>query len=84
MRIIGKGKLQRLLISEEAACAWIRAWVAELANANWKRSEDVSNQFPNVRQLDTNHYVFAIENSTNEVYLKIAFQQGIAVITEIQ
>ena len=84
MRIIGKGKLQRQLSSDELACTWIRAWVAELAYANWKRPEDVRNQFPNVRRSDTNQYIFTINNSTKEVYLKIAFQQGIAVITEVQ
>lgn len=84
MRLIGKEKLQELMQTDNSACTWIRAWVAELASANWKQPLDVSNQFPNVRQKKTDHFVFPISNCNKEVHLQIAFQQNIAVITDLQ
>lgn len=84
MRLIGKEKLQRLLRADDEARIWICAWVAELANANWKHAADVCHQFPNARQTDSGLFVFPICNCNKEVCLQIAFQQGIAVITGLQ
>lgn len=84
MRLLGKDKLQELLCADEMARAWVCAWVAELANANWKQAADVSHQFPSVRRSDLGHFIFPISNCEKEVWLKIAFQQGVAVITGVQ
>lgn len=84
MRLIGKNKIQPLLNTDTCFQTWCRAWVAELINANWNNPFDVSSQFPNVRQLNSEYFIFPIDNSNKEIHLKIAFQQGIAMITDIQ
>jgi len=84
MRLIGKTKLQQILRTDDSACKWIRAWLAELTNANWKQPTDVSYQFPNVRQSNSGHFIFPISNCNKEVYLQIEFRQGIAIITDLQ
>lgn len=84
MRLIGKDKIQQLLRSDNAGSKWLRAWVAELANANWKHPDDVSKQFPNHRRSDDNSFIFPISNCSQEVCIKIAFQQNIAIITGLQ
>jgi len=84
MRLLGKDKFQHLLRTDETARTWVCAWVAELANANWKQPADVSQQFPNARQSESGSFVFPIANCNREVCIQIAFQQGVAVITGLQ
>ena len=84
MRLVGKEKIQSLLRSDESARTWLYAWIAELANANWKQPVDVGHQFPNVRQTESGDFVFPIANCNKEVCIQIAFQQGVAVITGLQ
>lgn len=84
MRLIGREKLQRLLRTDETARTWVFVWVAELADANWKKPADVSHQFPNARQSDPGRFIFPISDCNKEICLQIAFQQGIAVITGLQ
>lgn len=84
MRVVGREKLQRGLRANDSARKWVRAWVAELANANWKQPADVSDQFPNARQFDSDHFAFPIKDCNKEVCLQIAFREGIAVITGLQ
>jgi len=84
MRLVGKERLQRLMSSDEPARIWLCAWVAELANANWKQPTDVSQQFPNAQQSESGDFVFPIANCNKEVCIQIAFQQGVAVITGLQ
>ncbi len=84
MRLLGRDKLQDLLRADETVRTWVCAWVTELTTANWKQAADVSHQFPSVRRSDQGHFIFPISNCTKEVFLQIAFQQGIAVITDLQ
>jgi mRNA interferase HigB len=84
MRLVGKEKLQRILRTDDSARTWICAWVAELSNATWKQPLDINRQFPNARQSDSIHFIFPISNCNREIYVQIAFPQGIAVITDVQ
>lgn len=84
MRLVGKEKIEPLLRFDESARAWLCAWLAELANANWKQPTDVGYQFPNARQTESGDFVFPIANCNKEVCIQIAFQQGVAVITGLQ
>lgn len=84
MRLIGKDKIQIILRTDEPASKWMRGWVAELEHATWKHPEDVSRQFPNIRLSEDGQIAFPINSCSKEVYIKIAFQQNIAIITGIQ
>lgn len=84
MRLVGREKIQCLARTDELAHKWTCAWVAELSTANWKDPKDVSQQFPNARQSESGHFIFPIGNCNKEIFLKIAFQQGIALITGLR
>lgn len=88
MKLVGKDKLQDILTSTDPADewdqVWVKSWVAEMLNANWKRPNDILNQFPNVRITPDDYYVFPINDREREVYTQIAFQQGITIITAIR
>ena len=83
MRLIGKQKLQKLFF-DDIACVWVQAWVAEVLSANWRQAADVCIQFPSVRQSSSNEFIFSVRNCDREIHLQIAFQQGIAVVTDLQ
>ena len=84
MRLVGREKLQPFLRSDETVRTWLCAWVSELRTANWKQPSDVSGQFPNARQADSGHFIFPIVDCEKKVYVQIAFQQGVAVITGLR
>ena len=84
MRLLGKERLQWLLQNDESVNEWIRSWVYELTYANWKTPMDVSHQFPNVRQSNSGHFVFPVSKCNKKIYLLIAFQQGVAIITDLR
>lgn len=84
MRLIGKKQIQDLICTDSDISSWISAWVAELRSANWKQPADVTEQFPNVHQPSAEYFIFPVGNSDKRIHLKIAFQQGIAMITDIQ
>lgn len=84
MRLVGKEKIKRTLSADETVGTWVRAWVAEIASANWKEPSEVTQQFPNACHYGSGHFVFPISDSDKRVRVQIAFQQGIAVVTAVE
>ena len=62
MRLIGREKLLHLGENEEAT-KWLRHWIAEVRDANWKRAGDVCAQFPNAQLKGGNSIMFTNRKS---------------------
>jgi mRNA interferase HigB len=54
-----------------------------VANAHWRRPEDVISQFPNARARAGGDFVFPIGTSGYWLRLQVAFAQGVALILEM-
>lgn len=83
MKLLGIKKLASLKGESVLIDRWVSSWVSEVTHASWKQAKDVSEQFPTVTVVDGALYLFSIERTGIEVWLKIAFAQGIAIITEL-
>lgn len=84
MRIVGKEKIQHLLGSNGQERVWLRAWLAEVANANWKDPRDIFDQFPKSFHVNPCTFTFPINNTDKHVCIQIAFPQGVAIIIGLQ
>lgn len=81
MRLIGREKLNRL--RGKGAEVWARAWVAEVAEAHWRKPDDVTEQFPNAHHQGHDCFLFPIGHCQLAIQLRIAFAQGIALISDL-
>ena len=80
MRLIGRDKLKRIGGDVDR---WLRGWCTEVSHAHWRRTEDLTEQFPNVQVRPQGDFLFPIGTSGYAVVLQIAFAQGIALILEM-
>lgn len=81
VRLIGRDKLQQIGGEVDR---WLRGWCAEVVHAHWRRPEDVTGQFPNVRVRPEGDFLFPIGATGYSVRLQIAFPQGIALILDMK
>ncbi|WP_076880386.1 type II toxin-antitoxin system HigB family toxin [Burkholderia pseudomallei] len=84
MRLVGRERLDRLRGQGEVIERWMRSWAAEVLAAHWKRPSDVKDQFPNARRLGEDHFIFPVSGCDLVIWLRIAFPQGIALITDLK
>lgn len=83
MRLLGREKLPSLQMESEQIRKWISSWVSEVSHAKWKVPSDLLEQFPSAQVRDDGLFVFSVCDSGCFVELKVAFAQGVAVITAI-
>jgi mRNA-degrading endonuclease HigB of HigAB toxin-antitoxin module len=84
MRLVGREKLDVLKGKDPEAHKWTRSWASEIIDAHWRRPEDVAAQFPNARHQGQGCFHFPIGNCPFVIQLRIAFAQGIALISDLQ
>lgn len=80
MKLIGRDKLKR---GTEDVDRWLRSWCSEVAQAQWRRPEDVTEQFPKVQTRAGGDFLFPIGTSGYWLRLQVAFAQGVALILEM-
>lgn len=62
---------------------WICVWISEIGHASWKLPADLVAQYPTALVSAENTFLFCVCGSRTFLELKVAFSQGIAVITAI-
>lgn len=83
MRLLGREKLPLLHLEGEKVRKWISSWVSEISRASWKVPLDLIEQYPSVEMKEDGLYVFSVCESGIFLEVRIAFAQGVAVITAI-
>jgi mRNA interferase HigB len=83
MRLVGRDKLNRLASRGPEVEKWVRSWVAEVSEAHWRQANDVTHQFPNAHDQGQGSFIFPIPNHRFAIKLRIAFAQGIALISDL-
>ncbi|GAB1616919.1 hypothetical protein ABGT18_05260 [Pseudomonas putida] len=83
MRLLGREKLPILLGESEHIRKWIGVWVSEIDHASWKIPSELLEQFPSALATTEDTFLFSVCDSGKFLELKVAFAQGIAIITAI-
>lgn len=83
MRLIGRERLGQLKGRGAEVESWVRSWAAEVADAHWRRPEDVAEQFPSACHQGRGCFLFPIAQYPAVIQLQIAFAQGVALISDL-
>jgi mRNA-degrading endonuclease HigB of HigAB toxin-antitoxin module len=84
LRVLGRCKLSLSRRANEPLRRWLAGWLAEIENANWRRSSDVTGQFPKARIGPNDRFAFPAERHRAEIHVMIAFSRGIVLITALK
>ncbi|NTW29829.1 MAG: type II toxin-antitoxin system HigB family toxin [Candidatus Moranbacteria bacterium] len=63
MKLLGKERLRAFKQKHGDVCAPCEAWEQEVANANWKRPQDIKNRFPSASFLGDNCVIFNLKGT---------------------
>jgi hypothetical protein len=83
MHLLGRDTLNGLQKQNEMLDKWVAIWVCEFIHARWWCSDDVIGQFPKAQQHGNGIFLFQTEPKGYCIEVKIAFPQGIALITAL-
>lgn len=83
MRLLGREKLPPLQEESEQIRRWLSVWVSEVSHARWKVPAEILEQYPTAFATAEDTFLFSICESSMLLELKVAFAQGIVIITAI-
>lgn len=83
MRLIGRGKLLSLLTSKPEEKKWVANWVNEIEYAQWKKPQEVFQQFPRAYSNTIDSFTFPLPCQKKGIHVLIAFKTGTALITSL-
>lgn len=63
---------------------WLRAWISEIANANWKHARDVLSQFPQARLIADNVIQFRVEPQATWIEVALSFPLSVAIVCDLK
>ena len=84
MKILGRNRLQVLYGLDDQTDAWMRGWVSELSQANWKMAKDVLRQFPKAHSVTDDVFLFPVALQPHCIQVAIIFPQAVALITNLK
>ena len=83
MNVIGKKRLSEFSDSHADAREQLKAWLSEVEEANWKRSQDIKQRYASVSFLANNILVFNIKGNDYRLVTKIDYKNQIILIQKI-
>lgn len=83
MKLLGLPKLALVKGESDLIDKWVSSWVSEMTHANWKTPANLIDHFPAVTVTEEESYLFSVLETGIVIELRIAFAQGIAIITEL-
>lgn len=83
MRLLGREKLPPLQQESEQTRKWLSVWVSEVSHARWKVPSELLEQYPSAFATAEDTFLFSVCESGTLLELRVAFAQGIAIITAI-
>ena len=83
MRVLGKDKVLEFIAIHPDSKKQVDALIHELENADWKNPHDLKRHYPKASIICNGDVVFNICGNKYRIWLKITYQNGIAIIMKI-
>jgi len=80
MRIVAKSTLLAFIRNHKQAEQALLAWYAETAKANWKKPQDIKDQYASASFVGKNRVVFNIKGNDFRLIVALAWQIGVVYI----
>jgi hypothetical protein len=84
MKLLGRDKLQSLLGLDEQTDKWIRGWMSEVVNANWKDPLDVLHQFPHAKRASSGIFHFRVASQPKLIEVSMTFPKATAIVIDLK
>lgn len=84
MKLLGRNRLRVLYGKDDQTDAWVRGWVSELSQANWKMAKDVLRQFPRAQGGANDVFLFPVALQPQSIQVAIIFPQAVALVTDLK
>lgn len=84
MKVLGRNRLNHLFGINDQTDIWVRNWLSELSYANWKVHKDVTNQYPRVKYIPSNIFLFPIADQSRYIEVAMTFHQSVALIVSLR
>jgi len=84
MKLHGRNRLRELFGLDNQTDKWLRAWISEVTNANWKQAEDVLRQFPQAECIADNVIQFRVEPQTAWIEVALSFSLAVAIVCDLR
>lgn len=84
MKLLGRNRLRALYGLDDQTDTWMRSWVSELSNANWKVGKDVLSQFPRARNIVGDVFQFPVGQHQQYIEVAMIFPQAIALVMDLK
>ena len=76
MRVISTAKMIAFYTKHSDAVQPLKAWLAEVKNANWKTPQEIKAQYRNASFLSNNRIVFNIKGNDYRIVVAVAYKLG--------
>ncbi|VCS85332.1 Uncharacterized protein conserved in bacteria [Burkholderia pseudomallei] len=76
--------MQELSGLDDQTDKWLRAWISEVANANWKQAKDVLRQFPQAKCITDNVIQFRVEPQAAWIEVALSFSLAVAIVCDLK
>ncbi|WP_025915609.1 type II toxin-antitoxin system HigB family toxin [Herminiimonas sp. CN] len=84
MKLLGRGRLQALYGLDDQTDKWLRSWISEMSQANWKQAKDVLRQFPQARNVTDCIFQFRVGLHPQCIEVSMTFPQAVALVTDLK
>lgn len=84
MKLLGRNRLRTIYGLDDQTDAWVRSWVSELSNANWKMAKDVLRQFPRARNVEGDVFQFPVGVHPKCIEVAMIFPQAIVLVVDLK
>jgi len=84
MKLLGRNRLRALYGLDDQTDTWMRSWVSELSQANWKVEKDVLRQFPKARNVASNVFQFPVGQRNQCIEVTMIFPQAVVLVVDLK
>jgi mRNA interferase HigB len=84
MKLLGRNRLQALYGLDDQTDIWLRSWVSEISDANWKHPKDVLRQFPQAKCITNGIFLFRPGLRTQYIEVSMMFPLAMAIVTDLK
>ncbi len=83
MRLVGKERLAEFERAHADIRDPLRAWIAEVEDADWKGTADVKARYPSASFLSQNRVIFNIKGNKYRIETKVNYEMKVVLVTRI-
>jgi len=83
MTLIGKQVIEKYMKSDPTSGSFLRPWVAEIEDANWKAPQEASGHYLSVDTISENRMLFRIGNNRHSLEVVVFFLGSIMKIDKV-